>query len=274
MSSSFNRRDLLVFGALSAIGFVSGASVSAQTRKPAPAAARNTPGTNIDRAGRSQTDGNRMARSYAQVLLGVEPDVGLRAITESTRNVDASFQTIELAVPATGPLRQSLKLAADDWAEVKRHFLRQPTRGGLYAMYVASERFSESAAGLTRALTESSRQPAAALTNTAAMQRTRVMQIARGYLLQQAGVDVGQGVRIARTSFDSAHTSLEKAAETTPAIRAQLDAVKIQFGYLATAVDQRNVDAAKFSVAAVSASERIVELMDDVVRGYALQVTA
>jgi hypothetical protein len=263
MSHHITRREIIT-SAIAALGL--GAL-------PGQAQSQAVLGAMINTAGRNRMHSQRLARSYAQLVLGVEADASRRYLKESYSAVGTTLESLELAAP-NASIRGTIKTAGTSWQKYKARLDAAPNVSQLRDLNAAAEDFFTASNALTIALQDVANQKAAKLTNDAGAQRPRVMRVAKCYLLELGGVALASEIRSAKTQFDAIHSTLEQAPETNGTIRAQLDLVKIQFGFIATAVDGVNLDKDKFARAAVSTSERIVELMDDVVRGYALQVKA
>jgi nitrate/nitrite-specific signal transduction histidine kinase len=228
-------------------------------------------GAMINVAGRNRMHSQRLARSYAQLSLDIESDAARRYLVESSTAASATLESLDLAAPNAG-VRSAIKAASAAWKQYKAQLDARPDRAHLKEVNAAAEEFFGASNALTAALQDAANQKAAKLTNDAGAQRPRVMRLAKCYMLEQGGVSMASEMRTAKTQFEAVHAALEQAPETTGVIRAQLDLVKVQFGFIATAVDGANLDRSKFARAAVTTSERIVEMMDEVVKGYAQQV--
>jgi hypothetical protein len=228
-------------------------------------------GAMINTAGRNRMHSQRLARSYAQLALGVEEKEARRYLAESISAASATLESLDLAAPSPAA-RNAVKAAAAAWKPYRALLEAKADRSKLKEVNQTAEEFFAASNTLTNTLQEAANQRAAKITNDAGAQRPRVMRIAKCYLLEQGGVAIANEMRTAKTQFESIHATLEQAPETNGAIRAQLDLVKIQFGFIATAVEGGTLDIPKFQRAAVSTSERIVDLMDEVVRAYAQQV--
>ncbi|MFM2399313.1 MAG: hypothetical protein RL341_1470 [Pseudomonadota bacterium] len=238
---------------------------------PTAAQSQTLLGAMINSAGRNRMHSQRLARSYAQLVLNVEPESSRRYMRESFSAVALTLDSLEMAAP-NATVREAVKLAMGVWSKYKAYLETTPSKSHLKNVNASAEEFFSASHALTNALQNVVNQKTAKLTNDAGAQRPRAMRLAKCYLLEFGGVALANEIRIAKTQFEEVHKSLEQAPETTGSIRAQLDLVKIQFGFIATAVDGVNLEREKFARAAVTTSERIVEIMDEVVRGYAVQV--
>jgi nitrate/nitrite-specific signal transduction histidine kinase len=238
---------------------------------PSRAQSQAVLGAMINTAGRNRMHSQRLARSYAQLVLGVEEKEARRYLAESMSAASATLESLDLAAP-NPTVRNAVKAATVAWKPYRALLEAKADRGKLKELNQTAEEFFAASNALTNTLQEAANQRAAKITNDAGAQRPRVMRVAKCYLLEYSGMAIGNEMRAAKTQFESIHATLEQAPETNGAIRAQLDLVKIQFGFIATAVDGGNLEVSKFAKAAVSTSERIVDLMDEVVRSYAQQV--
>jgi Type IV pili methyl-accepting chemotaxis transducer N-term len=258
------QRRQLILGALGAAGL---------SALPGRAQSQSVLGAMINTSGRNRMHSQRLARSYAQLVLNIDAEGAQRHLKESMTAVGGTIEALDLA--AINPaVRASVKVAATSWQKYKAQLDAAPSKTQLPEVNAAAEDFFIASNALTTVLQDAANQKSAKLTNDAGAQRPRAMRLAKCYLLQINGVNVANEIRSAKAQFESIHAALEQAPETTGNIRAQLDLVKIQFGFISTAVDGANLDREKFGRAAVSTSERIVDMMDDVVRGYAQQVRA
>jgi hypothetical protein len=238
---------------------------------PGRAQSQTLLGAMINSAGRNRMHSQRLARCYAQQSLGIDADASKRHMQESIAAISGAIEALGLTAPNAN-VRTALKAADDTWQKYRAQ-LQTPANGAqLRGINRAAEDFFAASNTLTLSLQNAANQKAAKLTDDAGAQRPRTMRLAKCFLFDLAGNALADEVRTVKPQFEAIHAELEKAPETTGAIRAQLDLVKIQFGFLASAIDGTAVDRSKFARAAVTTSERIVELMDDVVRGYALQV--
>jgi hypothetical protein len=260
----YSHRRQFILGALGAAGL---------SALPGRAQSQATLGAMINSAGRNRMHSQRLARSYAQLVLGVEAETSRRYLKESYSAVGTTLESLDLAAP-NASIRGTIKSASAAWQKYKERLDAAPNKAQLRDVNAAAEDFFAASNALTIALQDVANQKTAKLTNDAGAQRPRAMRVAKCYLLELGGVALANEIRNAKTQFEAVHSTLEQAPETNGTIRAQLDLVKIQFGFVATAIDGANLDKDKFARAVVTTSERIVEMMDEVVRGYALQVKA
>jgi Type IV pili methyl-accepting chemotaxis transducer N-term len=230
-------------------------------------------GAMINSAGRNRMHSQRIARCYAQLVIDIDADAARRQMAQSLSAAGGALDALELN-PPNAAIRGAAKAARGAFDGFKALVQSAPGRDKLKAVNGAAEEFFAASNALTVAVQDFAQQKAAKLTNDAGAQRPRVMRLAKCYLMELGGLSLRDEIRAAKTQFEAIHAALEQAPESNGTIRAQLDLVKIQFGFIVTAVDTTIVDSAKFARAAVSTSERVVDLMDEVVKAYALQVKA
>jgi Type IV pili methyl-accepting chemotaxis transducer N-term len=240
---------------------------------PVNAQSQTVLGAMINTSGRNRMHSQRIVRAYAQIVTNIDADAARRHMAESSKAIGAALDALELT-PLSDGVSAATKNAWSAWTGFRSQVQATPSREELKAVNGAAETFFAAANGMTLALQDFAKQKAAKLTNDAGAQRPRVMRLAKCCLMDLGGVAMRDEVATAKAQFEAVHASLEQAPETTGAIRAQLDLVKIQFGFVATAIESKLVDRNTFARAAVSTSERIVDLMDDVVLGYSKQVRA
>ena len=263
MQVTYKRREL-IFSALLAAGL--GAL-------PVVAQSQAVLGAMINSAGRNRMHAQRLARNYAQLLLEIEPAAARQQLAQSLSEVSGTLDVLARN-PLNPAVHSAQKNAQLSFDALKSLMQSPPSRDKLVAVNSAAEVFFATSNALALALQEFAQQKTAKLTNDAGAQRPRVMRLAKCYLMDLAGLTLSDEVRATKAQFEQVHADLMQAAESSKLVRGQLDLVKIQFGFIATALDTRVAETNKFARAAVSTSERVVELMDEVVKAYALQVKA
>ncbi len=261
MDSSISRRKL--HSTLAALGLSLSTTGHTQSRQ--------TLGAMINLAGRNRTHAHRIVRCYAQLLLSVEPDAARRQMTESSTAVGSSLDAIGLAVQEDAS-RNAVARAKKTWADFEALLGVATDRKQVRPINTAAGGLFNASASLVAALQATTAERTAQIVSSAGLQRTRITRIAKGFLMGQLGEPATDEIRTERAEFDSTHQMLMGAPETTAAIRSNLELVQVQYAFITVALDKPIVSVAQFASAAVSTNERIVQVMDEVVRAYAGQV--
>ena len=225
----------------------------------------------INKAGRQRMLSQRMAKAYFQIGLGIEVERSRKILDQSVAQFER--QLVELKTFAPSPeIRETYQKLEKVW-HAYRHALigAAPTQTeGLRVLSLSDEVLGLAHQG-TQQLESRSATNAGRLVNIAGRQRMLSQRMAKFY--QAAGWNIGldrAGTEIdkARREFSAALDELTAAANNTQALREDLDLVKQQWLFFEHALGRRSESDKRQATTIATTSERILDLMENVVAQY------
>lgn len=256
-----SRRHLLLFGPVCA--WVP--SASAQVRDLNDA---------INKAGRQRMLSQRMAKAYLAIGQGVRVDQAGQVLSDSMALFDR--QAVELKAFAPTPeIRAVYERLERQWSDYKTALVgAQPRRAAGGQVLMASARVLDLAQQGTVALEQVSGRPVGRLVNLSGRQRMLSQRMAAMYFSASWGLQPDNAVASleqSRNEFTQALAQLKAAAESTAAIRTELELAEQQFTFFDSALRTLRAGAVNPRAQAdvFTSSERILQLMDAVTGQYA-----
>lgn len=223
--------------------------------------------TAINRAGRLRALSQRIAKVYAQAVLGVLPERSPELMATAHRLVKSSLTDLGRAgLPA-----EVITLLDVCSADAERLFglvAGAPAANRLGEANKAADQMLASADRLTGAI-ESRGKAAAKIINMAGRQRMLSQRMAKAYMFMEAGqemVAMRRQLDSARSEFALAMDTLEAAPVSTAAIKQDLALARTQWMFYQSALDGKDKVNARRDVA--TTSERILEVMDNLTGLY------
>ena len=228
----------------------------------------------INKAGRERMLSQRMAKAYLQ--LGQDIDM-----TRSRRVLDTSIalfdrQLVELKNYAPNADTRATSLALEKtWIAYKDVLIGMaPSQQRAPQVLQLSDEVLALANTLTSQLEAVSGTPAGRLVNLAGRQRMLSQRMAKLHQALHWNLPAGKmrdELALARKEFSSAHAELEAAPLNTDKLKRDLQLTSQQWFFFQDALDQKGQDAMTRATNVASTSERILEMMEEVVSGYEVQ---
>lgn len=225
----------------------------------------------INKAGRQRMLSQRMAKAYFQIGLGVEVERSRKILDQSVALFER--QLVELKTFAPSPeIRDTYQKLEKVW-HAYRHALigAAPTQAeGLRVLALSDEVLGLAHQG-TQQLESRSATSAGRLVNIAGRQRMLSQRIAKFYQAASwnIGVDrAGAEIDKARREFSAALDELVAATSNTQTLREDLELVKQQWLFFEHALGRRGESGKRQETTIATTSERILELMENVVAQY------
>ena len=238
------------------------AGVALMAALPLSAQARLALSTAINRTARFRALSQRMAKAYAQLFLGVLPDLAREVLTTARQLVHSGFDELDQHEwPAD--VAKLLAEVRTQSGRLEALTARAPTKELVVQVAVQSDRMMDAANAATLALEKLAQGGTAKLVNLAGRQRMLTQRMAKNYNLQALGLDSKAARDLLGADaqeFKRALDELGKAPISTPAIRAQLDLAQGQWVFFDAAV-QHQTDKRGLETVATT-SERLLEVMN------------
>ena len=228
----------------------------------------------INKAGRERMLSQRMAKAYLQLGQNVD-------MTRSQRVLDASValfdrQLVELKNYAPNADTRATSLALEKtWIAYKDVLVGMaPSQERAPQVLQLSDEVLALANTLTLQFEALSGTPAGHLINLAGRQRMLSQRMAKLYQALHWNLPAGKmrdDLELARKEFATAHAALEAAPLNTDKLKRDLQLTSQQWFFFQDALDQKEQDAMTRATNVASTSERILEMMEEVVSGYEAQ---
>ncbi len=223
--------------------------------------------TTINRAGRLRALSQRIAKAYAQLVLGVTPEQSREVMTTALRIAKTHLGELSRAgLPAEAASLLALCTAdADHLAEVVASTVSMARMADVNK---TADQLLANAERLTATL-EGTGKPGAKIINIAGRQRMLSQRMAKSFMLIEAGLDtpvLRKQLEVARAEFVQGMDTLEAAPVSTTAIKQNLVLARTQWMFYQSALELKNQGNARRDVA--TTSERILEIMETLTGQY------
>ena len=226
-------------------------------------------GAVIDVAGRQRMLTQRMIKAYCQVGLAVTPEVSRDQLGRAASRFAEELARLKRGAP-NAAVRQAAQRVEKLWLPFHEAVVGPVARDKANRLDTQGESLLKASHELVMALQEAAGTRHARLVNIAGRQRMLSQRLAKYYMLRVWGLDtpaMREEMEAAANEFSGALGTLQSAAENTPAIARELDAVALQWEWFRRALELQGAESYAFVVA--DASEAILNSMDLVTARYA-----
>jgi hypothetical protein len=226
-------------------------------------------GSLIDIAGRQRMLSQRIVKAYCQVGLQVTPEVSRAQLGGAVKRFDSQLQTLAAKAP-DADARSAVARVAGLWRGLRQTARAPVSRDGARALATRSEALLQASQVLVLALERAAASPEAKMVNTAGRQRMLSQRLAKLYMLRAWDIDsasVQADIEASGKEFAAALASLRAARENTPAIRAELEAVALQWEWFRSAIELQGAES--YALVVADASESILNSMELITAKYA-----
>lgn len=225
----------------------------------------------INKAGRQRMLSQRMAKAYFQLGLEVDVERSRKVLAASVDLFDRQLADLKRYAP-TAEIRDTYDKLERSWLAYKDLLLSSsPSPESGRRVLDASEGVLALAQRATALLERHAGTAAGRLTDMAGRQRMLSQRMAKYYQALVWGVgDAASAAELekSRREFDGAQQELAAAGAKAPRIREALELVQQQWIFFQSALDPRNVRDKRSALMVASASERILEEMENLVGLY------
>ncbi|MBN9422551.1 MAG: hypothetical protein BGO63_12340 [Candidatus Accumulibacter sp. 66-26] len=225
----------------------------------------------INKAGRQRMLSQRIAKSYFQLGQGIAPEQSMRTLYSSISQFDRQLVELKNYAP-TPEIRETYLKLEKSWLGYKDVLVgAAPNQANGKKVLDLSEEVLALAHQGTQQLEKHAGTTAGRLLNISGRQRMLAQRMAKFY--QAAGWNIGGAqaageIDKARKEFAAALQELAAAPVNTPALRDELALVAQQWFFFENALDQRASGDKRLATNVATTSERILEVMENVVGLY------
>jgi len=222
----------------------------------------------VNLAGEERMLSQRVVKAYAQIGLGVMPDLAVTQMRESIARFDANLERLRAVAGGDGVAAALDRLAAD-WGELRAAAVSVSTRDSALRLSMRSLAVLDAAERLTEAVENAFPGSANRLVNLAGRQRMLSQRVAKAYMLHSWGAESGQirdEMEAATRKFSDLLAALLAEPGNTPEIRAELDEMALQWEWLQTALSAEG--AVSYRLVVAEAADSILESSDRITQLY------
>jgi hypothetical protein len=222
----------------------------------------------LNQAGYQRMLSQRIVKAYCQIGLGVKPDASRTQLTDALKAYGHNLNRLRPAVTDRKG-RELLRELGRQWEPFRIIAGGPVTRAGAGELMRRSGPLLETAEKLTRYLEDSSGGPASRLVNLAGRQRMLSQKLTMFYMLHAWGFEtalVYDEIEATKNAFSAALAELISAPENTPSIKAELEAVSLQWDWLQAVLALEG--ALSYRLVVEDASESILAQMDRITLQY------
>ena len=228
----------------------------------------------INKAGRGRMLSQRMAKAYLQLGQGIDTRRSRRVLDASIALFDRQLVELKNYAPSADTRATSLALEKASIAYKDVLVGMTPSRERAPDVLRLSDEVLALAHQLTAQFEALSGTPAGRLVNLAGRQRMLSQRMAKLHQALHWNLPAGKmhdDLVRARTEFAAAQTELEAAPVNTEQLKRDLRLASQQWFFFQDALDQKGLDPMVRATNVASTSERILEMMEEVVSGYEAQ---
>ena len=226
-------------------------------------------GSLIDIAGRQRMLSQRIVKAYCQVGLQVTPEVSQAQLGGAVKRFDSQLRSLAAHAP-NAEARDAAARVATLWRGLRQTARAPVSRDGARELAGRSEAVLQASQTLVLALERAAGTPEVKLVNTAGRQRMLSQRLAKLYMLRAWDIDSASAqadIDATGKEFAAALASLRAARENTPAIRAELEAVALQWEWFRSAIELQGAES--YALVVADASESILNSMELITAKYA-----
>ena len=231
-----------------------------------PAGASDAEAINL--AGQQRMLSQRIVKSWCQIGLNVSPTLSKRQLDESLRRFEENLIILDsLATSPEARSAQSGLLAS--WTPLRASALGVIRQSDAATIDARAEDVLMAAERLTRALQDQASTPVNRWVNLAGRLRMLSQRLVKVYMLRQWGVDsalLRDELESVQSEFSGALATLQQRADNTPATRAELENLALQWEWLRTALATEGAES--FRLILAEGSDAVLELADRVTQLY------
>jgi hypothetical protein len=220
----------------------------------------------INKAGRQRMLSQRIAKAYAQLVLGVYPARARPILDKSVALFDSQLAELQAFAP-TPAIRAQYEKLGELWLPYRNATQGVPSQSGLKQIAELNEGVLKTAHAATVALEQHAGTATAHLVNISGRERMLSQRSAKFYLFRAAGLNsptVDQGLSTARKEFEAGLAELMAAPQDTAEIKGQLLLADSQWAFFANALNHYTPgEQSQIHLQYVAASsEYVLEVMD------------
>jgi hypothetical protein len=228
----------------------------------------------VVQASRARVQVQRLAKLHFQMRAGVQAPKAGQELERALPVLEAVFRDLT-AGAAEGRSRQIADRARRKW-EGYRDLVALPSRDSA-SIHLASEDLENTLSALVQAMESDSSEALAPFVVLSLRQAMLSQRIAKLYLLRSLG-DRSRGTEVdiaqTRLEFRAALGQLVNAPENTQRTRADLELARVQWIFFDNALEDGSNASPAYRLNVATTSERITQVMDDVVSELVPPVTA
>lgn len=225
----------------------------------------------INKAGRERMLSQRMAKAYFQLGQNIDAERSQRVLDSSIALFDRQLVELKNFAPEAHT-RQTSQQLEQAWIAYKDALVgRLPSQEHALEVLKRSDEVLALAHRLTGQFEALAGTPVGHLVNIAGRQRMlsqRMAKLVQAMNWKLADDTMAAELAKARKEFIAADLELNEAAVNNDRIKRDLQLVSQQWFFFQDALDQKALEARKRAHNIATTSERILEMMEEVVAGY------
>lgn len=223
----------------------------------------------VNTAGEQRMLSQRIAKAYAQIGLGVMPELASVQLKEGIARFEENLATLKTAVPGVPRATDDHRQLSQLWGEFREAASRAPSRETVYDLASRSIAVLEAADRLTQSLEWASGDKRSELVNLSGRARMLSQRLGKAYILYSwGGGDAAAATEIEKVSKELSDRIelLGARVENTPEIRLEIEEIALQWEWLKTAMSAEG--AVSYRLVVVEAADSILESTDRLTRLY------